>query len=66
MDINTGLPPSEGFNALRVMVDRPTKMRHLIPCNETASALEVARMYVDHVWRLHGLPTAIVTDRGPS
>lgn len=55
MDFVTGLPPSEGFDAILVVVDRLTKMRYLIPCNETASAPNVARMYIDHVWKLHGL-----------
>lgn len=65
MDFVTGLPPSEGFDAILVVVDRLIKMRHLIPCNETAGAQDVARMYLEHVRKLYGLPTYIVSDRGP-
>lgn len=65
MDFVTGLPTSEGFDAILVVVDRLTKMRHLIPCNDTATAPDVARLYLDHVWKLHGLPEAIVSDRSP-
>lgn len=58
----TGLPVSEGFDAILVAVDRLTNMRHLIPCKETTSALELTRLYVDHLWKLHGLPNAIISD----
>lgn len=44
MNFVTGLPTSEGFDASLVIVDRLTKMRHLIPCNKTANAPEVARI----------------------
>lgn len=50
MDIVTGLPISEGFDAILVVMDRLTKMRHLIPCIETATAPDVARLHLNHVW----------------
>lgn len=65
MDFVTGLPTSEGFDAILVVVDRLTKMRYIIPCNETATAPVITRRYLYHVWKLHGLPDAIVSDRGP-
>jgi hypothetical protein len=65
MDFITHLPPSQQFDAILVVVDRLTKMRHLIPCAGTCNAEEVARLYVQHVWKLHGLPTTVVSDRGP-
>lgn len=61
----TGLPVSDCYNGILVIVDRLTKMSHLIPCNETAGAQGVTRMYLKQVWNLHGLPTGIVSDRGP-
>lgn len=51
-----------------MIVDRLSKMHHYIPClaeNEGTSAEETARLLIDHVWKLHGLPTTIVSDRGP-
>ncbi len=39
-------------------------MRHLIPCRDTTTAEELARLYVKHVGRHHGLPKTIITDRG--
>ena len=46
------------------VVDRATKMVHLIPCQKTTTAGEAARLLWQHVVRLHGIPRAIHTDRG--
>ena len=46
------------------VVDRATKMVHLIPCQKTTTAGEAARLLLQHVVRLHGVPRAIHTDRG--
>ena len=64
MDFVTGLPESEGFNAVMVVVDRLTKLRHLIPCTTTTSSEDVAKLYLRNVWKLHGLPKYITSDRG--
>lgn len=65
MDFVTGLPVGEGFYVILVVVNQLTKMRHLIPCQETTCAPELAYLYIDHLWKLHGLPDVIVSDRGP-
>lgn len=65
MDFITHLPLSQGYNAILVIVDRLTKMRHLIPCKATCDSAETARLYLHYVWKLHGLPTTIISDRGP-
>jgi len=64
MDFVTGLPWSNGFNAILVVVCRLTKMRHLIPCRDTCTAEQLADLYARHVFRLHGLPQSIISDRG--
>lgn len=38
-------------------------MRHLIPSNTTTDSEEPALLYLHHVWKLHGLPNTIVSDR---
>ena len=48
-----------------VVQDRLTKMVHFIPCKETITAKETAELFMHQVGRLHGLPQAIVSDRGP-
>jgi hypothetical protein len=65
MDFITHLPMCEGYNAILVVVCRLTKMKHFIPCNDTCDAEEVARLYLKYIWKLHGLPTTVVSDRGP-
>ncbi|KAH0611537.1 uncharacterized protein H6S33_010802 [Morchella sextelata] len=64
MDFVTDLPESDGYNAILVVVDRLTKMRHFIPTTKEADSKEVARLYIDNVWKLHGLPETMVSDRG--
>ncbi|KAG0154825.1 hypothetical protein PDIDSM_395 [Penicillium digitatum] len=65
MDFITHLPLSYGYDAILVVVDRLTKMKHFIYCKGTCNAEEVARLYTRHVWKLHGLPNTVVSDRGP-
>lgn len=65
MDFITHLPPSQGYDAILVVVDRLTKMRHLIPCKATCNSEDTARLYLHYIWKLHGLPSTIVSDRGP-
>jgi transposase InsO family protein len=65
MDFITHLTPSQGYDAILVVVDRLTKMRHFIPCKSTCGAEEVARLYTRYIWKLHGLPTTVISDRGP-
>lgn len=64
MDFVNRLPLCEGFDAVLVIVDCLTKMRHLIPCTTTANSEDVAKLYLSNVWKLHGLPTHVVSDRG--
>ncbi|KAH0604613.1 uncharacterized protein H6S33_006281 [Morchella sextelata] len=48
MDFVTDLLESDGYNAILVVVDRLTKMRHLIPTTKEADSREVARLYIDN------------------
>ena len=64
-DFIVGLPEAQGFDALLVVVDRAKKMVHAIPTTYETSALGLAKLYCDNVWRLHGLPDSIISDRGP-
>ena len=64
MDFITGLPLSAGKNAIFVVVDRLSKMAHFIPCTDEIDSEGTARLFADHVFRLHGLPRSVVSDRG--
>ena len=65
MDFVTSLPPSNDHDAIWVVVDRLTKQRHLVRCRTTVDARNLADMFQQHVFRLHGLPLTITSDRGP-
>ena len=47
------------------MVDRLTKMANFTPCKDTATAHDLAQLFIDNVWKHRGLPLRITTDRGP-
>uniref|UniRef100_A0AAQ4QR85 Gypsy retrotransposon integrase-like protein 1 n=1 Tax=Gasterosteus aculeatus aculeatus TaxID=481459 RepID=A0AAQ4QR85_GASAC len=65
VDFVTGLPPSEGNTVILTIVDRFSKAVHFVPLPKLPSALETANLLVLHVFRLHGIPLDIVSDRGP-
>jgi len=65
MNYLLGLPKCEGFDAIGVVVDRLSKMRHFIRCHTTMDALWLAEPFSPEVVRLHGLPLTIISDRGP-
>ena len=64
-DLVTDLPESGGFTAVAVFVDKLTKMVHFAGTNKEVTAMEYARIFVDTVFRLHGLPEVIISDRDP-
>jgi hypothetical protein len=65
MDFIVELPPSQGYDTIYVCVDRFTKMAHFCPTTTRISAEGTADLYLRHVFKNHGLPRDIVSDRGP-
>jgi hypothetical protein len=66
VDFITQLPPTKDkHDAIVVFVDMLSKMVHFIPTTTTASAPTIARLFFDEIFRLHGLPRVIVSDRDP-
>jgi len=62
MDFITELPLSEGCDQLWVIIDRFTKMAHFLPLKEKTAA-DLAKILAREIWRHHGMPTDIVSDR---
>ena len=65
VDFVTGLPESEGNTTVLTIVDRFSKQVHYVPLPKLPTASETAKLLVLHVFRLHGIPSDIVSDRGP-
>ena len=64
MDLITQLPPSaEGYTAIAVFVDRLSKMARLVPCHDTTTAEQFADLFVNTVFRSHGMPRELISDR---
>nr|GEW13498.1 Ty3/gypsy retrotransposon protein [Tanacetum cinerariifolium] len=65
MDFITNLPHSNGKSAIWVIVDRLTKFAHFLALPTHYTAASLATLFLNHIYRLHGLPTSILSDRDP-
>ena len=63
MDFVEGLPRSDCYNAILVVVDKFSRFAHFIPLAHPFSASTVAAAFMDHVFKLHGAPEQIISDR---
>jgi len=59
------LPLVQGYDFILVVVDRFTKMTYFVLTTERTSTEGLAQLFRDNVWKLHGLPDSIISDRGP-
>src|SRR3979490_3426522 len=64
VDLITELPISQGYNALLVTVDHLSKCGHVIPTTSDVNSVGIAQLFRDHIWKLHGLPEEVISDRG--
>jgi hypothetical protein len=65
MDFIVGLPLTpRKHDSIWVIVDWLTKTTHFIPVNTTYSVERYAKIYIDLIVRLHGVPKTILSDRG--
>jgi IS30 family transposase len=65
MDFIVGLPlTARKKDSIWVIVDRLTKTAHFIAVHTTYSVQHNAKLYIDQIVRLHGIPKTIISDRG--
>ena len=65
LDFVTDLPVTRSKkDSILTVVDKATRMVHLIPCRKTTTAAEAAKLYWDNVVKLHGVPRVLYSDRG--
>jgi hypothetical protein len=60
-----GLPHSGTTDCILVVVEKFTKFAHFIPLSHPYTATTVATLFLSHVYRLHGFPTAVISDQDP-
>ena len=64
-DFITGLPLSQGFDAIMTVMDTNTKTLILEPCTTSITAEETAKILIKRVFSQHGIPEKLISDRGP-
>ena len=64
MDFIEGLPLSSDYDSILVVVDRLTKYAIFVECHKTDGAMELATLFLKHVFTKHGAPHDIVSDQG--
>jgi hypothetical protein len=64
MDLITGLPTSTKQNdAIMVVVDKLSESTHFILVKLTCKEIDIANVFMKDIFRLHGMPKEIVSDR---
>src|SRR6266446_967465 len=64
MDFIKQLPASEDFSAILVVANHLTKQAIFIPSHDTVNALQVAQLFLTHVFSKHRVPSHVTLDQG--
>jgi hypothetical protein len=64
MDFIEQLPPSLGFTAILVVIDRLSKQGVFIPTVDTITSAQLAELFVLHIFSKHGVPSHCTSNRG--
>jgi len=64
MDFIKHLPPSAGYTAILVIVERLTKQSIFILTYDTITSVQLAELFVLYVFSKHSVPGHVTSDRG--
>ena len=62
MDFIEQLHNSEGYTAILVVVDQLTKQVIFIPTHDTITSLQLAQLFILHMFSKHGVPVHVTSD----
>ena len=66
MDFITNLPRSPyGNDAIWTIIDKSNKQAHFSPVRKTIKPYHMARLFLNHIFKHHGMPQSIVVDQDP-
>jgi len=65
VDFIVELPQSAGHDSIMVVVNSITKCTHFVSTVTTISAARATHPFLNHVWKHHGLPQKVISNRGP-
>ena len=64
VDFITKLPVVAGKDTILVVCNRLTKITHFMAIIEETLAESLVRLFRDNIWKLHGLPESVISNRG--
>jgi transposase InsO family protein len=64
VDFIVELPDSHGYDAIMCVINSLTKHAHFIPTHTTINAEGIALLFLKEVWKHHGMPRVVLSDRG--
>lgn len=62
MDFVVDLPESNDNTVIWTIIDLFSKQAHFVPCTGLPLARKLAKLFIQHVYRLHGVPRHILSD----
>jgi len=65
MDFKLFLKDKYGYNMAFVIVNQLSKQAISLPCFKTITAKDIARMYVNNIYRIYSAPKLIISNYGP-
>jgi hypothetical protein len=66
MDFIIGLPKSRNKSVIMVVVDHLSKYAHLFSLQNPLTTYTMAQIFMDQIFKFHGMPHSIVSDRDPT